>query len=726
MPPPSRFADREERLATEGREKYQGTARIKLEVLHFPQNEPRELDRKNVERLKGYFKKGQCHRVGRNHIPAVIDQSQLSEVLRDSNVSVKTLLSNTDPHAMLRFPAGSQLQCLHGRHRIQAAREFLTPRESWWTVDLYLSDLKAAFDDLLDLPGLWGDMRISTLNKLISMGCKEGIKDVWSRIFRHKKQAMRMLDTATVKAVELTSPKHSKVDAEMLHGRLVNGQIFAAFNLQDRELIWGELSKIAGLITSFLSFFADINYLHARAYERHRLASSNGASIGGDQDEEKTPGQAAAWKVDEVALSNFAALAIRLGFKSDQISALSQRSADREIARAALLNARKSDHYEYTDATLESNVEQIVRLFDTATSVQVEQVCPAFVSDDPEASGVRCGFPDDKAHTRDAASLTIANLHIEVIEQGESITSFFVRRSVYFAFFGRPSGTRTGARSHPSPPRDPSFGEVESSPLQQSRPKHASNTSGGVHGGPEHEAAGQERSALEQERSTRLEHAAQDGEEQERMEIEVWKPNRQEQERQALDDANNAQDGNDSSQARAIDQRRGTFIDLQNLIADGLASTSRGPATEDMDAFVQDLVGTANATTHSDRQELHQAPDEQLQVFPAPSTVRIEFKIDERGIWRTVRSLLVDISDPSEVERVAKKYMRKGIRPFDSSGNVLVPRTCFQAATADGSNTILLVPENSIKVKNQLVVPASKIMLERELPPGNRQNKARH
>ena len=58
MPPPSRFADREERLATEGREKYQGTARIKLEVLHFPQNEPRELDRKNVERLKGYFKKG--------------------------------------------------------------------------------------------------------------------------------------------------------------------------------------------------------------------------------------------------------------------------------------------------------------------------------------------------------------------------------------------------------------------------------------------------------------------------------------------------------------------------------------------------------------------------------------------------------------------------------------------------------------------------------------------
>ena len=34
-------------------------------------------------------------------------------------------------------------------------------------------DLKAGFDDLLDLPGLWGGMRISTLNKLIGMGCNE-------------------------------------------------------------------------------------------------------------------------------------------------------------------------------------------------------------------------------------------------------------------------------------------------------------------------------------------------------------------------------------------------------------------------------------------------------------------------------------------------------------------------------------------------------------------------
>ena len=42
--PPLSFVDREEMLAAKGREKYRGTARIRLEVLHFPRNKPRELD----------------------------------------------------------------------------------------------------------------------------------------------------------------------------------------------------------------------------------------------------------------------------------------------------------------------------------------------------------------------------------------------------------------------------------------------------------------------------------------------------------------------------------------------------------------------------------------------------------------------------------------------------------------------------------------------------------
>jgi hypothetical protein len=41
--------------------------------------------------------------------------------------------------------------------------------------------------------------------------------------------------------------------------------------------------------------------------------------------------------------------------------------------------------------------------------------------------------------------------------------------------------------------------------------------------------------------------------------------------------------------------------------------------------------------------------------------VQINFKVKKRGIWRDIPPLLVDSSDPSEVERVAKKCMWKGL-----------------------------------------------------------------
>ena len=41
----------------------------------------------------------------------------------------------------LGFWPGYQLECLHGRYRIQAAKQALLPPDKWWTVDLYLSGM---------------------------------------------------------------------------------------------------------------------------------------------------------------------------------------------------------------------------------------------------------------------------------------------------------------------------------------------------------------------------------------------------------------------------------------------------------------------------------------------------------------------------------------------------------------------------------------------------------
>jgi hypothetical protein len=80
--------------------------------------------------------------------------------------------------------------------------------------------------------------------------------------------------------------------------------------------------------------------------------------------------------------------------------------------------------------------------------------------------------------------------------------------------------------------------------------------------------------------------------------------------------------------------------------------------------------------------------------------VRIEYKIRDRGVWKVSHTLLVDPTDPSEARRVAIKYMRKRIHMFDTSFRMLTPQTCFEDVTADGTNTILLIPEGDIDTDN--------------------------
>jgi hypothetical protein len=165
------------------------------------------------------------------------------------------------------------------------------------------------------------------------------------------------------------------------------------------------------------------------------------------------------------------------------------------------------------------------------------------------------------------------------------------------------------------------------------------------------------------------------------------------------------------------DQRRGTLLDIERIIAGGLTSIREDPEdqpqenrTDGQEELVdsrQDLIRTDNVNQAGERQSREQA---RLQIMsPAPSMIRIEFKIYERDVWRTDRSLLVDPSELSEVERVARKYIREKLRPFDTSFRLLVLGKYFQVVTADRTNTILVIPEDNIRVNNQLVVfePAS-------------------
>jgi hypothetical protein len=120
--------------------------------------------------------------------------------------------------------------------------------------------------------------------------------------------------------------------------------------------------------------------------------------------------------------------------------------------RSALLKAWKPDCYEYDDALFKAYVRQIARIFLTAIPLLLEQLSSALVSDNPDVSGNRCGLLSKDAHKQDGKFLFMTALHTQRDEQGEGITSFFVRRSVYFAFFSKPEDVGADGGSPVSQP----------------------------------------------------------------------------------------------------------------------------------------------------------------------------------------------------------------------------------------------------------------------------------
>ena len=92
--------------------KYRGTARIRLQWLYFQSNELRKIDIENIKRLKVNLVKD-CRRINiRNHVPAIINQSDLDDAIIASGLTSATLLSDSnerDYYLELKFPAGYHL-----------------------------------------------------------------------------------------------------------------------------------------------------------------------------------------------------------------------------------------------------------------------------------------------------------------------------------------------------------------------------------------------------------------------------------------------------------------------------------------------------------------------------------------------------------------------------------------------------------------------------------------
>jgi hypothetical protein len=133
----------ERKLIEDREENFRGTVCVSLRRLIFKPEYSRDVDEKNVQRLKRIFSREGCLRLlPSNHVPAIIDERDLHAALQYSGRTLSDLLNSAqDAPPKLTLPPGYMLECIHGQHRILAALKVLEPKDEWWAVDLYLSGL---------------------------------------------------------------------------------------------------------------------------------------------------------------------------------------------------------------------------------------------------------------------------------------------------------------------------------------------------------------------------------------------------------------------------------------------------------------------------------------------------------------------------------------------------------------------------------------------------------
>ncbi|OBT50791.1 hypothetical protein VE04_09038 [Pseudogymnoascus sp. 24MN13] len=694
-------------LEGERRLKYKGTARIGLDVLFFRQDQPRKSSKRQAEFLVDCFRKEGCHRLPFcNHVPAIIDQESLDAAMQRLGKTADDLLTNNEvpDYPLLEFPTSFHLECLHGRHRIEAGREFLDPGNDWWTVDLYLSDLNvdlktclveeysneekpsdgaiydtmrryhfqrnfsfemrwkarlrgkrqqylltltrneamtAAFDDLLDIPGLWGGMKITTLHKMMALKCDtellhylRRIKQVWSDLVRGNKAAMGKIDQTTVKALELKAPRASTSDAEFLRIRVRGGEVFSAFDDCERDDIWSRIECVEGLIPSLATFFKDIGYLERLANCVKRLTGDNVQISHAfkqlfspvDQQDGRvriTDGQAKIQVAENAFVHGRGPRGDQVDLGYRQIIAYAMRhfadmpkepvKEDRVMQPAAMADravlrrfADLADQLGFTSPRIKH-----LQLYPAALAEQTlpSEHPPLVTSGSGVGIAHRCGTPLRPKFNEDRKFWFINHLHDEREQQGKGITNFFVRKQVYLAFFGWPTWRPTAQ--------------------------------GGRHG-----------------RSPSLP----------------------------------AQDSGDLPRDPGPDAQEPAEDDMGLFVPEAGPSQTQAEGTGDGGQPEQPM----NSST------------------PAEHEREIDINLIrwEDDTWKYLTPLAVDPENPSNIERLANEYMTKGIRAFNTYLRMMSPTECFQVVVNNRTHTILLIAEDELAIDDRMHESAANLHAE--------------
>ena len=618
---------------------------------------------------------------------------------------------------------------------------------------------------------------------------------------------MRRVDRASVKAVELKAPGACRADMTRLHKQLQNGQIFSGFGEEARAEIWRGMLLVSTnrLIPSLYSFFEDVNYLQGPADNIRRLVelspkdtissalgkcfietkqrhdqyliqitdSTFELRLGRLEDrfdvvrrqlwigamrnyldfraesEKKNKNLLAKpnGKPEVSVLRDLAHLAYRLGFESNQINQLVETSADREIARNCLLGARNPDRYRYDTAAFNEFVDQIVMFIATAQTLSGEKETTIDETEDSDGEPKRCGIPKTRDHKRDRARLFLDKLHIDD-EQDDIIMSFFVRKSVYLAFFEEPNyltenSSQVQAEDETEKQRQAILERKRREVKLLERRRTRNNTERVAEAKEKEQIQATEkqrqevieevdqRQATEKQRQEATEEANQkqvDEESRNRAEEELFEDAEEElfeDDKEIQTDKENKDVTGEETTTPLKDKRlsrlwsergellepgdkiprelreigglqkkRLTRLKLEDLIK---PTTGESEETQQLSSTVtQNVPDQLETNSKGDRDETGSERTSDPNLNITKQEVRIYFKVRKGDEWKPFTSRPVDSSKQAKVNKFTQqcRNLRKRYRLYDKDDRLLQPDTCFEDVTADGSNTIYLVPES--------------------------------
>lgn len=353
-------------------------------------------------------------------------------------------------------------------------------------------DFTAAFDALLDIPGLWRDgMRLGVTKDMMGLKCDEvghrsytfeahwtvklqemfhcldHVRTFWAGLFRHDKRDMQKVDYVTVKALELKAPGTSTSDTMTLFHQLKKGEIFGAFNMDRRMEIWAKLHAWEGLVPTLWTFFENFKYIEACAncvknlitvpfrgtlYTAMARSFSETTQTRGKyiiQEAESVFALRSSNTQDRVAL-HYREIFLYVMRHLRELSPGSTKVEPKPTERKSRMtkDPDKSALYGLADLAerlgfKSTEISDLKAKYSSHANVrsQSRPSKPTFVVDGPgECPKRRCACPYDLAYEQSREFLFLDNMHSTDRSQGSSIQPVFVRRSVYLAYFGRISG----------------------------------------------------------------------------------------------------------------------------------------------------------------------------------------------------------------------------------------------------------------------------------------------